>query len=148
GVAERLLREHDPDLVVLCAGASPALGPFHEQTWEEFSTNWHVDTKGAFVWLKQALRVPMKPGGHVIVSSSGAAVQGSPVSGGYAGAKRTQWFLADYAATESGRAGLGLRIHCLLPNLIPSTELGRAGIAAYAKRAGVTPEEFGKRFHP
>jgi len=80
--------------------------------------------------------------------SSGAAVQGSPVSGGYAGAKRTQWFLADYAATESGRLQRGLRIHCLLPNLNPSTELGRAGIAAYAARAGVTPEEFAKRFGP
>jgi len=138
----------DPDLVVLCAGASPVLRPVHEQTWEEFSTNWHVDTKSAFVWLRAALRRPMKRGGHVIVVSSGAAVQGSPVSGGYASAKRAQWFIADYAATEIERAGLGLRVHCLLPMLNPSTELGRAGIAAYAARSGVTPEEYAKRFSP
>jgi NAD(P)-dependent dehydrogenase (short-subunit alcohol dehydrogenase family) len=144
--AERLLRAHSPDVLVLCAGASPVLGSFYEQTWEEFSSNWHVDTKSAFVWLRQALRLPMKPGSHIIVVGSGASVKGSPVSGGYAGAKRTQWFLADYAATEIERSGLGLRIHCLLPNLNPSTELGRAGIAAYAQRAGVTPEEFAKRF--
>ncbi len=146
--AERLLRQEAPDLVVLAAGAMPVLGPFCEQTWEEFSTNWHVDTKSTFVWLRQALRLPLKRGAHVIVISSGAALQGSPVSGGYAGAKRTQWFIADYAATEIGRAGLGLRIHCLLPSLNPSTELGRAGIAAYAARAGVTPDEFAKRFGP
>src|SRR4051794_22397656 len=37
--AERLLRTHNPDVLVLCAGAAPALGPFFEQTWEQFSTN-------------------------------------------------------------------------------------------------------------
>lgn len=147
-LAERLLREHRPDLLVVSAGASPVLGPFHEQTWEQFSTNWHVDTKSAFVWLRHALRVPMKPGGHIIVVSSGAAAQGSPVSGGYASAKRAQWFIADYAATENGRLRLGLRIHCLLPILNSSTELGRAGIAAYAERAGMPLEEFARRFNP
>ncbi len=146
--AEHLLRQHDPDVLVICAGASPVLAPLFEQTWEDFCTNWNVDTKSAFVWLRQALRVPMKKGGHIIVVSSGAALRGSPVSGGYAGAKRAQWFIADYAATESGRGGLGLRIHCVLPDLNPSTELGRAGIAAYAKRMGVAPEEFAKRFEP
>src|SRR4051812_45595202 len=54
--AERLLRTHNPDVLVLCAGASPVLGPFYEQTWDEFSTNWQVDAKSAFVWFKHALR--------------------------------------------------------------------------------------------
>ena len=147
-LAERVLKQEGPDVLVLSAGAAPVLGALHEQTWETFATNWGVDTKGTFVWLRQALRQPMKRGGHVVVVSSGAAIQGSPVSGGYASAKRAQWFMADYAATESERGGLGLKIHCLLPALNPSTELGRAGIAAYAKRAGVTPEEFARRFHP
>jgi NAD(P)-dependent dehydrogenase (short-subunit alcohol dehydrogenase family) len=147
-LAGRVLEQESPDLVVLCAGAMPVLGALQEQSWEGFTTNWDVDTRSTFVWLTRALRMPMKQGSHVIVVSSGAAIQGSPVSGGYASAKRAQWFLADYAATESSRAGLGLRVHCLLPNLNPSTALGRAGIEAYAKRAGVTPEEFGKRFQP
>ena len=107
---------------MLSAGAPPALGALHEQTWETFATNWGVDAKGTFVWLRQALRQPMKRGGHIVVVSSGAAVQGSPVSGGYASAKRAQWFMADYAATESERAGLGLKVHCVLPALNPSTE--------------------------
>jgi NAD(P)-dependent dehydrogenase (short-subunit alcohol dehydrogenase family) len=148
GLAERMLREEAPDLVVLCAGAKPVLAALHEQTWETFQTNWNVDAKATFAWLGHALRLPMKRGSHVVVVSSGAAVQGSPVSGGYAPAKRAQWYMADYAATESARADLGLRFHCLLPSLNPSTELGREGIAAYAKRAGVTPEAFAKRFDP
>jgi NAD(P)-dependent dehydrogenase (short-subunit alcohol dehydrogenase family) len=147
-LAETTLRRESPDLCVVCAGAMPALGSLQEQTWESFCTNWNVDTKSAFVWSKLALTVPMKPGGHLIVVSSGAAIAGSPVSGGYASAKRAQWYIADYAATESKRANLGLRIHCVLPQLNPSTALGRAGIEAYARRAGVTPEEFGARFQP
>jgi NAD(P)-dependent dehydrogenase (short-subunit alcohol dehydrogenase family) len=147
-LAARVVHEERPTHVVICAGAKPVLRPFHEQTWDELSTNWNVDTKSAFAWLKAVLRDPQAPVSHVIVVSSGAAVQGSPLSGGYAGAKRTQWMLADYAATEAKRAGRNLRVHVLLPHLNPSTELGRAGIAGYAARAGVPVEEFEKRFHP
>jgi NAD(P)-dependent dehydrogenase (short-subunit alcohol dehydrogenase family) len=147
-LAGRLLAQESPDLVVLCAGAMPVLGPLHEQTWEGFVTNWNVDAKATFFWLSRALRMPMKRGSHVIVVSSGAAMQGSPVSGGYAPAKRAQWLMADYAATEMKRADLGVLVHCVLPNLNASTELGRAGIRAYAERSGVTPEQFAKRFDP
>jgi NAD(P)-dependent dehydrogenase (short-subunit alcohol dehydrogenase family) len=147
-LAETLLRREKPDLVVLCAGAAPKLGALHEQTWESFSTNWEVDAKATFAWLKLALRLPAKPGTHVVVVSSGAALQGSPVSGGYAAAKRAQWFLASYAATESERAGAGLLFHCVLPSLNPSTELGRAAIHAYAQRAGVSDADFAKRLEP
>ena len=41
--------------------------------------------------------------------SSGAALFGSPLSGGYAGAKAAIRWLTDYAADESQRAGLGIR---------------------------------------
>jgi NAD(P)-dependent dehydrogenase (short-subunit alcohol dehydrogenase family) len=147
-LAEKVLREAQPDLVVLVAGASPPLGSIHEQTWESFSANWNVDTKATFVWLRHALQLPMKPKSHVVVVSSGAALRGSPVSGGYASAKRAQWFIADYATTESGRMKRDLVIHVLLPMLNASTELGRAGMKAYAERAGVPFEEFSKRFDP
>jgi NAD(P)-dependent dehydrogenase (short-subunit alcohol dehydrogenase family) len=147
-LAARVVRDERPTRVVVCAGAPPVLRPFHEQTWEEFSTNWRVDTKSAFAWLGAALRDPLPPGSHVIVVSSGAALQGSPLSGGYAGAKRMQWMLADYTVAEAKRSGLDLRVHVLLPHLNPSTELGRAGIAGYAARAGVPVEEFEKRFLP
>jgi NAD(P)-dependent dehydrogenase (short-subunit alcohol dehydrogenase family) len=147
-LAERVLRDERPDLLVLVAGASPRLGSFHELSWDDFQVNWHVDTKLAFVWLRAALRLPLAAGSHIVVVSSGAAVAGSPVSGGYASAKRAQWFLAEYAATEIKRAGLDIGVHCVLPTLNPSTDLGRAGIAAYARRAGISDAEFAQRFSP
>jgi 3-oxoacyl-[acyl-carrier protein] reductase len=38
----------------------------------------------------------LRPGSRVVVFSSGAALGGSPLSGGYAGAKATQRFIAAY----------------------------------------------------
>lgn len=146
--AGRLLQEFRPDLLVLCAGALPLLRPFHLHTWETFSGTWEVDAKATFVWLRDALLLPMKPGSHVVVVSSIAATHGSPLSGSYAGAKRMQWMLAEYAFEEANRLGLNIRVHCLLPMLNPSTGLGRATIAAYAERAGVSAEEFAGRFAP
>lgn len=146
--AGRILQDIKPDLLVLSAGAAPLLRPIHLHTWETFSRNWEVDAKSTFVWLRDALLLPMKPGSHVIVVSSGAAVHGSPLSGGYAGAKRTQWMIADYAAKEAARLKLDLRLHVLLPSLNPNTDLGRAGIAAYAERTGVSAVEFAERFKP
>jgi len=90
----------------------------------------------------------MEPGGHIVVVSSMAAINGSPLSGSYAGAKRTLWFMADYAQQEISRLKLGIHIHCLLPTLNPNTDLGRAGVAAYAERAGISFEEFAKRLMP
>ena len=59
-----------------------------------------------------------------------------------------QWFLAEYADQEAARLKLNIRFHCLLPVLNPNTDLGRAAMAAYALRAGVSTEEFAKRFSP
>jgi len=147
-VAARLLQERQPELVVLCAGASALLRPLQLHSWETFSLNWEVDAKACFVWLRNALLLPMKPGSHMVIVSSMAAVNGSPLSGSYAGAKRMLWLMADYAAQEVSRQKLGVHIHCLLPTLNPSTDLGRAAIAAYAGRAGVTADEFAKRLAP
>ena len=147
-VAARLLQERQPNLVVLCAGASALLRPLHLHSWETFSLNWEVDAKSVFVWLRNALLLPMKPEGHIVVVSSMAAINGSPLSGSYAGAKRMLWFMTDYAQQEINRLKLGIRIHCLLPTLNPNTDLGRAGVAAYAERAGMSFEEFAKRLMP
>lgn len=146
--AGRLLQEKRPDLVVLCAGASTLLRPLHHHSWETFSQNWEVDAKSTFVWLRNALLLPMKLGSHIVIVSSMAAINGSPLSGSYAGAKRMLWLMADYAAQEVSRLKLGLRIHCLLPTLNPNTDLGHAAIAAYADRAGVSFDEFAKRLTP
>jgi len=139
--AGTLLAQYRPRLLVLVAGASPTLGAVHRLSWEAFSANWHADVRIAFSWVGEALRLPLQQGGTVVVFSSGAALQGSPLSGGYAGAKATQRFIARYAQDESDRAGLGLRFVTVLPKLTPVTGLGRPAVAAYAERDGVTTEQ-------
>jgi NAD(P)-dependent dehydrogenase (short-subunit alcohol dehydrogenase family) len=142
GVAARLIGEHRPRIVVSCDGASPTTSPLHEQTWQSFSQTWEVDVAQAFHWSRLALRAPLAPGSSVILMSSGAAVNGSPLSGGYAGAKATVKFIADYAAIESQRAGLGIGFVSVLPRLTPATALGAAAVAAYADRQGVDVATF------
>lgn len=44
-VAVEVIDGHRPDVLVLVAGATPAIVPFDEQSWEEFSVNWEVDVR-------------------------------------------------------------------------------------------------------
>ncbi|MCA9713321.1 MAG: SDR family oxidoreductase [Myxococcales bacterium] len=141
-LARALLRERRPNALFMVAGATPRMAPLRDYTWEQLSAPWTVDVKAAFVWLQAVLTTPMAAGGRVVLVSSGAALHGSPLSGGYAGAKQTQRFLAQYARGEAEEAGLELRVQCLLPQLNPNTALGRAGVEAYAARAGLDPETF------
>lgn len=131
-----------PDILVLCAGAFPPAAPLHEQTWSEFAINWDTDVKIAFQFCKAALSRPLPAGATVILISSGAALAGSPNSGGYAGAKRTQLFLANYSQKESDRLGLGLRFLALAPRIMPDTELGKHAIAGYSRYLGVSAADF------
>jgi NAD(P)-dependent dehydrogenase (short-subunit alcohol dehydrogenase family) len=145
-VAGSLLDRYDPDVLVLVAGASPLMRPLQHQTWETFSVNWHTDVRIAFHWLREALLKPLRPGSRVVVISSGAAVAGSPLSGGYAGAKATQRFITAYAQDEANRAGLGITFTTVLPRITPLTDLGRPAVQAYAARSGQTEEEYVKQF--
>jgi NAD(P)-dependent dehydrogenase (short-subunit alcohol dehydrogenase family) len=147
-ISTRLLDELKPDLLILNAGAVPHLGAIHEHTWESFSTNWHSDVKIAFHWLRAVLLAPLPPGSHVVAMSSGAALRGSAISGGYAGAKAAVRFIAQYAAEESRRAQLGIRVASVLPGLSPATDLGRAAVAGYARRSGRSEEEFKAQMGP
>jgi NAD(P)-dependent dehydrogenase (short-subunit alcohol dehydrogenase family) len=81
-VAWRVLDQYAPHLLILVAGANPVMRPLQEQTWETFSVNWHTDVKIAFSWLREALLLPLPRGSRVVVVSSGAAIDGSPASGG------------------------------------------------------------------
>src|SRR5215475_4371776 len=114
-VAEHLLREIRPDLVVLAAGITPRMGLLDQLDWESFSETWNSDLKASFHFLKQALTLPLAPGSTVVLVSSGAALNGSPLSGGYAGAKRMQWLLAGYAQKLSDAKKLGIRTVAVLP---------------------------------
>ncbi|WP_214408146.1 SDR family oxidoreductase [Pseudonocardia lacus] len=139
-LARRVLHEHRPDLLVLNAGALPHMAPVHEHTWESFSRHWQVDTRHAFGWIRAALREPLAPGSRVVTISSGAALHGSPLSGGYGGAKAAVRHLSSYAGGESERAGLGIRFVALLPQLTPAGGVGAVGVAGYAARQGVDPD--------
>jgi NAD(P)-dependent dehydrogenase (short-subunit alcohol dehydrogenase family) len=141
-VAAALLDRYDPDAVVVVAGASPHISPLQDQTWETFSINWHADVRIAFNWVREALRRPLRPGSRVIVISSGAALRGSPLSGGYAGAKATQRFIVAYAQDEANRADLGITFIAVLPRITPATDLGLPAVRAYAARSGQSVEEY------
>jgi NAD(P)-dependent dehydrogenase (short-subunit alcohol dehydrogenase family) len=147
-LAQHVVREHRPGLLVLNAGAVPHMAPVHEQTWETFSRNWQTDTRHVFTWSRVALQQPLAPGSVVIAMSSGAALGGSPLSGGYAGAKAAIRFLRGYAADEAERAGLGIRFVTLLPQLTPAGGVGAAGVAGYAARQGVDEDTFVERLQP
>lgn len=134
----------EPDILVLSAGAFPPAAPLHEQSWREFAVNWESDVKIAFHFCKTALKRPLRAGASVVLISSGAAIAGSPISGGYAGAKRTQLFIASYSQKESDRLGLGLRFMALAPRIMPDTELGKHAVAGYSRYLGVSPADFVK----
>jgi NAD(P)-dependent dehydrogenase (short-subunit alcohol dehydrogenase family) len=140
--AGRLLDRYEPNAVVLVAGASPVLRPLQQQTWDTFSVNWHADVRIAFHWLREALLRPLPPGSRVVVVSSGAALAGSPLSGGYAGAKATQRLITAYDRDEAERVGLGITFTAVLPRLTPLTELGRPAVQAYAARAGMSEDQY------
>jgi NAD(P)-dependent dehydrogenase (short-subunit alcohol dehydrogenase family) len=141
-VAGSLIDRYDPTAVILVAGAPPLARPLQHHTWETFSVNWQTDVRIAFHWLREALLKPLRPGSRVVVFSSGAALQGSPLSGGYAGAKATQRFITAYAQDEAQRAGLGITCTAVFPRLTPLTGLGLPAVQAYAARSGQSQEEY------
>lgn len=147
-LASAVIREHRPGLVVLNAGGTPHMAPVHEQTWETFSRNWNVDTRQVFTWTRAALLAPLAPGSVVVSLSSGAALAGSPLSGGYASAKAAIRYVRGYADDEARRAGLDIRFVTLLPQLTPTTGLGSVGVAGYAARQGVDEDTFVRGLEP
>src|SRR5258708_29098809 len=92
-----VLSDVRPSVLLLNAGATPPMGPLHELSWENFSRAWDVDVKAGFHWVQETLRLPLARGSRVIIGSSGAALNGSPLSGSYAGAQRMLWLMAVYS---------------------------------------------------
>jgi NAD(P)-dependent dehydrogenase (short-subunit alcohol dehydrogenase family) len=142
GAPAKVFEVRQPDILVLCGGAFPPAAPLHEQSWQQFAVNWETDVKIAFHFCKAALSRPLPAGASVVLISSGAALAGSPVSGGYAGAKRTQLFVANYSQKESDRLGLGLRFMALAPRIMPDTELGKHAVAGYSRYLGIAAADF------
>jgi NADP-dependent 3-hydroxy acid dehydrogenase YdfG len=132
--AAALLAEADPDLVVVAAGTRPRMVSIEQQSWESFSAPWNVDVKLVFEVGRAVLARPLRPGSTVMIVSSGARVNrnGSPMSGGYAGAKRMQMFLAGYFQQAADARKLGVRFVALAPmQFLVGTQIGEAATAAY-----------------
>ncbi|RWC07711.1 MAG: SDR family oxidoreductase [Mesorhizobium sp.] len=134
----------EPDVLVICAGALAPSAPVQEQSWEDFSANWEMDVKASFLFCKAALQGRLKPGSRVVLISSGAAFSGGPPnSGGYAGAKRMQVFLAGHSQKESDRLGYDLRFMALSPaRIMPGTGVGDRGIDGISAYVGISPADF------
>jgi NAD(P)-dependent dehydrogenase (short-subunit alcohol dehydrogenase family) len=137
-----LLAEADPDLVVVAAGTRPRMASVDEQSWESFSAPWNVDVRIAFEVGRAALARPLRAGSTVVIMSSGAGINpnGSPLSGGYAGAKRMQMFLAAYLQRAADARELGIRFVALAPmQFIVGTAIGDAAAAAYGPGSWPVP---------
>jgi NAD(P)-dependent dehydrogenase (short-subunit alcohol dehydrogenase family) len=145
--AQRVLSETRPDVLVLNAGARPPMGRLDQMGWHDFTATWEADVKAGFHWMQAALTLPLGRGSTVLVGSSGAALNGSPLSGGYAGAKRMLWVMARYANGVSEQAGLGIRFQVIVPQqMVGGTGVGDAGAQAYADALGIPVAQFLGRF--
>jgi hypothetical protein len=131
-----------PEILVLGEGSIPHAAPLHEQTWRRFAVNWENDVKIAFHFCKTALARPLPPGSSVILIASSAALAGSPLTGGFAGAKRTQMLIANYSQKESDRLGLDMQFVALAPGIIPETDFGKLAVGGYSRYLGMSPNEF------
>jgi len=142
GEAAALVAETDPDVVVVAAGARPRMASIEEQSWESFSEPWNVDVKLAFEVGRASLARPLRPGSTVVIVSSGAGINpnGSPMSGGYAGAKRMQMFLTSYLQKAADARDLAIRFVALAPmQFLVGTRIGETAVAAYGPGSWPVP---------
>jgi NAD(P)-dependent dehydrogenase (short-subunit alcohol dehydrogenase family) len=145
--AHRILADVGPEILVLNAGATPRMGRLDQLSWADFTIPWETDVKAGLYWMQAALNLPLKPGSRVLVGSSGAAENGSPLSGGYAGAKRMLWIMAKYANGVAKQKGLGIRFQAIVPQqIIGGTGVGDVASSAYAQATGIEPEAFLARY--
>ena len=145
--AYRILAEVRPNILVLNAGATPRMGRLDQLSWADFAATWETDVKAGLYWMQAALNLPLTPGARVLVGSSGAAQNGSPLSGGYAGAKSMLWFMAKYANGIARQRALGIRFQTILPmQIIGGTSVGDEASSAYARSIGLDREAYLARF--
>ncbi len=139
----QLLQTSVPDLIILAGGTQPYMAPISQMSWEEFSAPWNNDTKMAFLWTRALLNQSPEHPVTLLSISSGASLQGSPQSGGYAGAKRMQTLVAQYAQREAEQRALPLSFISVIPKqLIEGTTIAKNASTVYGKAMGETSAEF------
>jgi NAD(P)-dependent dehydrogenase (short-subunit alcohol dehydrogenase family) len=140
---DAVVADVEPSVLILNAGATPFMAPLDEQTWDAFCAVWNMDVKAGLYGIQAALKAPLPHGSRVLIASSGAAIAGNPLSGGYAGAKRMLWFMAHYANGLANERGFGMHFQVLVPlQMISDTALGHQAASAFARRQGSSIEAF------
>ena len=102
-----------------------------------------VNVVGTLLGMKHAFRAlgpggPAGKGGSIVNISSVAATIAFPSIAGYSASKSAVDRATRIAATEAGKLGLGIRVNCVYPGLIP-TEMGLA-LANDIVRLGLAPD--------
>ena len=120
------------DVVVVNAGIVE-LGRIDEIDEEMFDRTSDVNFKGAFFTVRAALP-HLRPGGSVILVSSGSNKVGTPASPVYAATKAAVRSLARSLAADL--VGRGVRVNALSPGFIDTPIFDRSGMH------GGDPEEF------
>jgi len=145
--AKTILADVRPDILILNAGAKPRMARLDQTSWEDFSATWETDVRGGLYWLQAALNLPLVPGSRVLVSSSGAALLGSAMSGGYGGAKWMLWLMTQYAQGVSDQRKLGIDFQTIVPQqMVSGTGVGGAGASSYASANAMTAEAYMERY--
>lgn len=143
GVAVDLLDKYNPELIVLAGGTRPVMASITDQQWQQFSDTWNNDVKMTFAWAQALLTSAVDKPRLFISMSSGASINGSPLSGGYAGAKRMQTFIGQYAQREANLQGKPLSFITALPKqMMQGTAIAEEGSKAYAKASNKTSAQF------
>ena len=80
--AARVIDRERPRVLVLNAGATGPHRPTRLQTWETFSVFWQTDVRSAFLWVREALALPLERGSTIFIGSStaGRASRSSPAT--------------------------------------------------------------------
>ncbi|MFS3129852.1 SDR family NAD(P)-dependent oxidoreductase [Nocardioides sp. Bht2] len=109
---------------------------------EDIRRMLEVNVLGTVLGIKHAFRAmgpegPAGKGGVVINVASVAATIAFPAIGGYSATKSAVDRITRVAAMESGKLGLGVRVNCIYPGLVP-TEMG-AGLANDMAELGLFP---------
>ena len=132
-----------PSVLILNAGAPPFMAPLDEQSWDAFTAVWDTDVKAGLYGIQAALKAPLAYGARVLIASSGAAIAGNALSGGYAGAKRMLWIMAHYANGIPTERGLGIHFQVLVPQqIVAETAVGHQAASAGARRRSLSIEAF------
>jgi 3alpha(or 20beta)-hydroxysteroid dehydrogenase len=102
-----------PTILANCAGRM-VVAPIEETTPDLFRAASEVNVIGTFLGIRAVIE-PMKRsgGGSIIVFSSAAGMEGSPMMAAYAASKAANANLAKTAAMELGK--YGIRVNAIVP---------------------------------